>query len=225
MRKILVVSLFSLVFVALVHAQNPTDTLVRVSGKLLNSADSTPVAGSILYEKLPYYDDMGMISAGSNGTFEMQLVKNQKYNFTVKKDGFKPFAEEKDISGEMVYNIYIKDDALELRKLENLNFARGSDRISSGSYGELDELAQYLLDNPSIVIQLEGHTDIDGDAAANMRLSEARVIAVQEYLIDKKVKKNRIFTKAFGETNPITQERTDEGKALNRRVEVRFIRR
>ena len=82
-----------------------------------------------------------------------------------------------------------------------------------------------MNENPSIIIQLEGHTDFAGNPDANMRLSEARVIAVKEYLVDKDVKKSRIFTKAFGGTLPMTKERTDEAKALNRRVEVRVIRR
>ncbi len=72
---------------------------------------------------------------------------------------------------------------------------------------------------------MEGHTDFAGNPDANMRLSEARVIAVQEYLIDQRVKKSRIFTKAFGGTQPVSQERTDEAKARNRRVVVRVIRR
>lgn len=225
MRKIFVFFLFSLAIVTASQAQNPNDTLVLVKGTLLNVSDSTPVTGIVYYEKLPYYDDMGVVSAGSNGSFEVQLIKNQKYNFKVTKQGFKPFAEEKEVTGALTYNIYIKEDALELLKLEQLNFASGSDRISPSSYKELDELADFLLQNPSLVIQLEGHTDFAGNADANMRLSEARVIAVQEYLIDKKVKKNRIFTKAFGGTNPVTQDRSDEGRAINRRVEVRFIRR
>ena len=116
-------------------------------------------------------------------------------------------------------------DEVELIKLENLIFPSGRATISSESYNELDELATWMNDNPAIVIQLEGHTDFRGNATANMQLSEARVVAVKEYLVDQKVKKARILTRAFGGTEPLSRDDTPEAKALNRRVEVRVIRR
>ncbi|MEP0985955.1 OmpA family protein [Ekhidna sp.] len=225
MRKIYSLAFFSLVLFTTTHAQVTNDTLVLVYGKMLKASDSTPVAGNILYEKLPYYDDMGMAPTQVDGSYEIQLIKGKTYNFSVKKGGYKPYQQEVKVLGNQTHDIYIAEDVVELRKLENLIFARGSDRISSSSFMELNELATWLNANPSIVIQLEGHTDFAGNPDANMRLSEARVIAVQEYLIDQKVKKSRIFTKAFGGTQPITQDRSDEAKALNRRVEVRVIRR
>ncbi|WP_420576689.1 OmpA family protein [Ekhidna sp.] len=225
MRKIYLVAIFSLALVATTLAQVSSDTLVMVYGKMLKAQDSTPVVGNILYEKLPYYDDMGMASTKTDGSFEIQLIQGETYNFTVKKPGFNKYTEEIKVTGNTNKNLYIEEDILELRKLENLIFARGSDQISPSSYQELNELATWMNENPTVVIQLEGHTDFAGNPDANMRLSEARVLAVQEYLIDQDVKKSRIFTKAFGGSQPVTQDRTDEAKALNRRVEVRVIRR
>ena len=64
-----------------------------------------------------------------------------------------------------------------------------------------------------------------GNAEANMKLSEARVEAVKEYLVKNGINKNRILTKAFGGSQPLFTERTDEAKTKNRRVEVRVIRK
>ncbi|WP_436514367.1 OmpA family protein [Ekhidna sp. To15] len=225
MRKTYLVAIFSLAFVTAIYAQVSNNELVLVSGKMFKAQDSTPVVGNILYEKLPYYDDMGMASTKTDGSFEIQLIKGEKYNFSVTKEGFNKYSQELEVNGPQEFNIYIEEDIIELRKLENLIFARSSDKISPSSYAELNELAIWLNENPSIIIQLEGHTDFAGNPDANMRLSEARVLAVQEYLIDQKVKKSRIFTKAFGGTQPVTRETTEEAKALNRRVEVRVIRR
>ncbi len=225
MRKIHLFAFFSLALFATTHAQVPGDTLVLLQGKMFKAADSTPVVGNILYEKLPYYDDMGMASTKTDGSYEIQVIKGKTYSLSVSKDGFKKYKQDIDVKDNQIHNIYVAEDVIELRKLENLIFSRGSDRISPSSYQELDELATWLNENSTIIIQLEGHTDFAGNPDANMRLSEARVIAVQEYLIDKKVKKSRIFTKAFGGTQPLTKERTDEAKTLNRRVEVRVIRR
>lgn len=225
MRKTYLVAIFSLAFVTAINAQVSNDELVLVSGKMFKAQDSTPVVGNILYEKLPYYDDMGMASTKTDGSFEIQLIKGEKYNFSVTKEGFNKYSQELEVKGPQEFDIYIEEDIIELRKLENLIFARSSDKISPSSYAELNELAIWLNENPTIIIQLEGHTDFAGNPDANMRLSEARVLAVQEYLIDQKVKKSRIFTKAFGGTQPVTRETTEEAKALNRRVEVRVIRR
>ncbi len=224
MRKVFITTFFVAVALSTVVAQS-TDTLVTVKGKMLKLQDSTAISGSLLYEKLPYYDDMGLVSVSSSGEYEVQLVKGQTYSFSVSKPGYIKYQENHSIDNEMEVDLYIKEDIIELRKLENLNFGSGSDRINEASFQELDELADYLITNSTLIIQLEGHTDFAGNAEANLRLSQARVEAVKNYLIDKKVKKNRIFTKAFGGTQPLTEERTPEGRAQNRRVEVRFIRR
>lgn len=223
MQKVFITSLVTLTFLTNTLAQS-NDTLVTLSGTILKAYDSTAISGNILYEKLPYYDDMGMISVGINGCYHVQLVKGNTYDFSVSKPGFNKYESQIKINGDEIINIYLKEDVMTIKKLENLNFASGSHKIGASSYQELNELATWMLDNPSIVIQLEGHTDFAGNAKANLRLSQARVEAIKNYLIDKKVKKNRIFTKAFGGTQPLIQERSDAGKALNRRVEVRVIR-
>ena len=223
MPKVFITSLFTFIVFATTQAQSEA-TLATITGKMLRAQDSTAISGNILYEKLPYFDDMGLVSVGDEGSFEVQLVMGETYSLSVSKPGYHKYVSEQQITGDMSLNLYVKEDIIELRKLENLNFASGSDRINAASYQELDELAQYLKDNPTLVIQLEGHTDFDGNAEANLRLSQSRVEAVKNYLTDKKVKKNRIFTKAFGGTQPITDERSPEGRAQNRRVEVRFIR-
>ncbi len=223
MPKVFITSLFTFIVFATTQAQSEV-TLATITGKMLRAQDSTAISGNILYEKLPYFDDMGLVSVGDEGSFEVQLVMGETYSLSVSKPGYHKYVSEQQITGDMSLNLYVKEDIIELRKLENLNFASGSDRINAASYQELDELAQYLKDNPTLVIQLEGHTDFDGNAEANLRLSQSRVEAVKNYLTDKKVKKNRIFTKAFGGTQPITDERSPEGRAQNRRVEVRFIR-
>jgi outer membrane protein OmpA-like peptidoglycan-associated protein len=80
-----------------------------------------------------------------------------------------------------------------------------------------------LKNNPRMVIQLEGHTDNRGDAKLNMKLSQDRVTAVKTYLVSKGGNKNKIKTKAFGGTQPLSQENTEEAHALNRRVELRVL--
>ena len=208
-------------------AQTTQDTFINVSGKIVSAKDSSTVSANILYEKLPYYDDMGMTASKGDDGFGMQLIQGNTYNITINKSGFRPFTQEIEITGEASQEeiFYLEVDEIELIKLENLTFATGSARITSASYTELNELADWMKENESVIVQLEGHTDFRGNAQAQVALSQARVDAVKEYLESQKVKKNRILTKAFGGTQPLSREDTAEARALNRRVEVRVIRR
>lgn len=205
---------------------------IEFSGKVLSKKDSSEIpASSLFYEKLPYYDDMGTVRSDAQGGYQFYLVNNTKYNFKISKEGFVPFTEQvtvadTDDNGQMKYAFYIEpEEEPELITLENLIFSRGSDQISESSFKGLDDLVVWLNEKPSLVIQLEGHTDFAGNAEANMRLSQARVEAVKEYLSKKGIKKDRLLTKAFGGTLPLSTERTDEAKTKNRRVEVRVIRK
>ncbi len=215
------------------HAQE-TEEYVRVTGTVLSSADSTATSANILYEKMPYYDDMGTARSGTDGGFEFHLVKGTNYIFTLTQSGFvkteqQVLVEDTEGDGSMNVKLFLEavpaEEVPEVISLKNLIFARGSDKISESSFSELNDLVDYLERNPSMTIQLEGHTDFDGNADANFKLSEARVESVKAYLTDQGVKKGRVLTKAFGGTQPLFTERTADAKAKNRRVEVRILSR
>lgn len=220
------------------------DQYIKVHGNVLSAGDSSNLQVPILYEKLPYYDDMGMVSSTASGAFEFYLVADLEYNITIRKDGFETLSQSIKISDtggdeSMNVNFFVEpiagpepepepepvEEEEEIFILENLIFASGSEVISRSSYGALDEFADWLKARPSYVVQLEGHTDIAGNPEANMRLSQARVESVKEYIRKRGIKRARVLTKAFGGTQPLSTERTDAAKRANRRVEVRVIAR
>ncbi|MEQ9301650.1 MAG: OmpA family protein [Cyclobacteriaceae bacterium] len=210
------------------YAQTSSGSMVKVSGTLYALEDSSKIEGRVLYEKMPYYDDMGMASSNKEGIYNIYLLRGNTYNIEVSGSGYETVKSEivpsVDEDTEITRDFYLPiSEELRIIKLENLIFARGRSIISSDSYSELNDLVQWLVERPEKIIQLEGHTDFQGNAAANMQLSQDRVDAVKEYLVEKKIKKNRVLTKAFGGTQPLSTERNDEAQALNRRVEVRII--
>ena len=76
-----------------------------------------------------------------------------------------------------------------------------------------------MNDNPQLKFVVEGHTDSDGDAAMNLKLSEARAKAVMEELVRLGIDSSRLQSKGHGESNPLASNNKPEGKAQNRRVE------
>lgn len=106
--------------------------------------------------------------------------------------------------------------------LRNLLFATGSAILDTNSTTELDLLADYLKRHLEKRIHLTGHTDDQGDAAANQQLSEARARAAMNYLQKKGIATNRMTAEGKGETEPLLPNTTEGGRLLNRRVVVRL---
>lgn len=98
-------------------------------------------------------------------------------------------------------------------------FDPGKSVIKPQSMGVISEVVTLLNQNPELRLRIEGHTDSDGDAASNLKLSENRANAVRDMLIKNKIDASRLEIKGYGETVPIDTNDTPEGKANNRRVE------
>ena len=105
----------------------------------------------------------------------------------------------------------------------NLEFNFSSAVISFGSYHYLEELSKLLANKPDWGIKLSGHTDNVGSETANLLLSKKRAEAIQKVLINRGVLSDRIIVKYFGETQPVTENNTEDGKQRNRRVEMLII--
>jgi len=105
--------------------------------------------------------------------------------------------------------------------LEGVNFITDSSELTPGSKHILDRVAESLQDRPEVEVEIEGHTDSVADAAYNMDLSQRRAESVREYLISRGVVGRRLSAHGYGETHPIASNDTPQGRAKNRRVELR----
>jgi len=107
--------------------------------------------------------------------------------------------------------------------LDNLHFASGQATILKSSYKELAELVEYLKLKTDIKIEISGHTDSNGDELKNMALSIKRAKAINDYLLKRGVNPKRLIAKGYGETRPIADNLTPQGRAKNRRTEIRIL--
>jgi len=103
-------------------------------------------------------------------------------------------------------------------------FASSSSKILEQSYAPMNELVKILRENPDTRVEISGHTDNTGSSALNMQLSKSRAEAVRRYLIQQGIAATRLTSAGYGPTQPIADNNTPEGKAMNRRVEIRIIR-
>src|SRR3989454_5238044 len=104
--------------------------------------------------------------------------------------------------------------------LRGVMFETGKSALKPESFTVLDIVAQSLIANPAIRIEIAGYTDNTGSPATNLRLSLARATSVRAYLASRAVAPNRMTAKGYGATNPIAPNTTAEGRAQNRRVEL-----
>jgi outer membrane protein OmpA-like peptidoglycan-associated protein len=111
---------------------------------------------------------------------------------------------------------------VKMLSLPNVQFEKNKDKLLRSSIPQINELAAYLMENKEIEAEIIGHTDADGDAEANRILSQKRAEAVRQYLIRNGVEANRVKATGKGESEPVTDNSTAEGRAMNRRVEVKL---
>lgn len=109
-------------------------------------------------------------------------------------------------------------------RLDKVYFNTGESGLLPDSYEQLDGLLQMMKASPSMIISIEGHTDNIGDPVQNKRLSLERAFNVREYLIKKGIAGKRIQFKGYGDTMPIADNATEEGKKQNRRVEFVIVK-
>jgi OmpA-OmpF porin, OOP family len=101
-----------------------------------------------------------------------------------------------------------------------IHFDTGKSTIQPDSESTLKQVVALLQQNPDLKLRVEGHTDNQGNAAANQALSEKRAQAVVAWLVAQGIPANRLSAQGFGQSKPVAENSTDDGRAKNRRVEL-----
>jgi cytochrome c oxidase subunit II len=128
-----------------------------------------------------------------------------------------------ELESKMAAGVVSADAAAKLLQLPYVQYETGSAALKNESKYMLDILTDLLKKSPDVRIELGGHTDNMGVAAANMSLSSSRALAVTNYLVSKGIAANRLTSAGFGDTKPLVANDTDENRAQNRRTEVRIL--
>ncbi len=200
--------------------------VVAISGKVINTKTQEPVEARIVYDILPEGKEVGIAySDPETGEYEILLPYGTKYAYLAEAEGFYGINDMINLSERGDYN-EIENNLMmtplekgETIELNNIYFATASTEFTEDSYDELNRLAEILIDNPMIKIEVAGHSDNVGQAASNLRLSQDRAQAVVDYLVSQGVSPTRTIAKGYGEDKPLASNDRAENRALNRRVE------
>jgi outer membrane protein OmpA-like peptidoglycan-associated protein len=212
-------------------SQVKPNPIVLIHGKVLNSKTKAPIATGITYRDMSNDKEVGTArSSPLDGSYKIALPYNKVYSFFAEKEGFYSVRDTISVPNikeymEIERNIYLTP--LEIGQdvpLNNVFFVRGEPTLISTSYPELNKLAKILLENPTLEIELAGHTDNVGDAGKNQILSEQRVEVVKKYLVSKGAGEERISGKGYGGSKPIADNSVEATRKLNRRVEFKITK-
>jgi len=116
-----------------------------------------------------------------------------------------------------------KANIIKLLQVENIEFNTAKSTLTSRGQATVDKLAAILKKYPKVKVEIAGHTDSDGSAEFNQKLSQARVETVKKELISQGVESKRLTAKGYGESKPLVPNTTDKNKQKNRRVEINII--
>jgi outer membrane protein OmpA-like peptidoglycan-associated protein len=179
-----------------------------------------------------------------NGSITLELRDGEVYEISTSAQGYSYFTSKLDLSkddlvktaetakeGELFLNsdgVYevkatlksVKDQSI---VMGDITFGANSYDLNALSYGELNKLVTYLIENVSYNVEISAHTDNAGAAEHNFKLSNLRANTVVEYLQDHAIRKNRLLAKGYGELNPISPNDTKDNMAKNRRVEFKIL--
>ncbi len=165
------------------------------------------------------------VQTDETGFYFITLPVGSNYTFTVNRKDYLLYSDVFELSKKVPDSTYQKDIALQPIQLnasvtlKNIQFATNSYELAPVSTIELNKLLQLLNDNPTVTLQINGHTDNSGTPATNLILSANRAKAVTTFLISKGIDAKRLTSKGLGETKPVADNNMEEGKAKNRRTE------
>ncbi len=206
------------------------EAVLLVKGKVLNRKTKQAIGTKITIRNIDTGEDVALAHSNSeSGEYMIVLPAKSNYAFYADYQGFYAVRENiyldslkdyDEIEQNLLLVPYEKGEKI---PLNNIFFVKAKSQILSTSYAELNHLVKILKLNPSMKIEVGGHTDNVGDALLNMKLSEQRAEAIKKYLVKRGIDAKRLKTKGYGGTSPVGDNRFVNSRQLNRRVEFKIL--
>jgi len=216
-------------FLQPVAKPQPKKIIVRLKGNVYDEETLQPLVSSIEFINGTDGKVMLVSSDSLQGYYELMVKEGYVYHYEAKTEGYHPYKDSIDLRGitsstELRRDIFLKP----LKKhvpfvMHNVNFDFDSHELRKESFPDLNRLVQLMYDNPKIKIKISGHTCDLGTDEYNQGLSERRARSISEYILSQEVQGDRVTFQGYGEKNPITDNRHEAAREVNRRVEFVII--
>jgi len=202
------------------------EPLITLKGYVYNQKNNEPLSIDFKFEAADG-DTTKNVHSNEDGYYTVGVPKKGKYYFKASTEGFLNLTD----SAELAYDPYGNTKDLYLLPIEvgvtvrlnNIFFDFDKTTLRSESFPELDRVVELLNQNPTIAIEIAGHTDNQGSDEYNEKLSQGRAEEVRNYLISQGIDDDRVVAKGYGESRPEATNQTEEGRQVNRRVEFTVL--
>ena len=207
-----------------------TIMVTYMKGKVVDSIIRKPVAARFELIDLDNAEIVNQSKAGQNGEFLVCIPTDRDYALNVSSKGYLFYSGNITLSGvHDKSKPFLVDVALQPIQagtriiLKNIFFEVNSFELKNTSIAELTKLKEFMINNPTLKIEVSGHTDNTGTQEYNLKLSENRAKSVVDYLTKNGIPAEHLIYKGYGSKVPIADNATEEGKAQNRRTEMKII--
>ncbi|MDZ4806792.1 MAG: OmpA family protein [Bacteroidota bacterium] len=206
----------------------PVKTL-WVKGQVSDKKTMKGIPSSVELIDLTTKQTITKVLTDETGNYFITLPVGKDYAFNVNRKGYLFYSDNFLMMNKSPDSVYQKNIALlpiEMNArvvLKNIFFDVGKFELKSASQVELEKLVHLLTENRTLKIEISGYTDNVGKPADNLALSNNRAKSVVTYLVSKSIPLLRLTAKGYGETKPIADNKTEEGRALNRRTEMKVV--
>jgi len=210
-------------------------SILHISGKVTNVKTKEPVETEVTVICLENGEVVSIAKTkAEDGSYSLAFAHDKDcftYSVLATDSSFFPVtlnidmanvAKLKDLSFDLSL---VPIEVGQTMRLNSIFFHTGKANLKDESLPELDRMLKLLQDYSTISIEVSGHTDNVGSDVNNAKLSQKRAQAVTDYLIKKGTVKERMLVKGWGETKPVSDNDTDEGRQLNRRVEFTILKK
>lgn len=216
-----------------IYFENPimltVDGRLAMRGKVTDSENGKPVKA-----KISFFDRItGLITntveSDTSGNFSLLVPELKKYSVDISAEGYLMFLEDLDFSAVSSDEIFEKNYTLDRVEvgakviLQNIYFETGKSELLASSYLTLNSVVRLLQTNPTLRLEISGHTDNVGSMKSNLKLSNDRAKACVDYLVAQGISAQRLEYKGYAFQFSIFPNTTEEGRAKNRRVEFKIL--
>lgn len=207
------------------------DSTITLQGRITNKKNGEPINAAVIGE---LFSDSGkkfkIETDPLTGEYSLSLPGGDIYSFTIESPGFMFNSERLDLRNLKGSSVTNKDFGLhplaigENIIIDTIYFDPNSYKLRKNSELALSRIADILKQNPGLKLMIKGHVaKVQGGTINPQLLSEKRAQAVRDYLISKGIRPDRLSSKGLGSTEPIGDNNTEAGRAMNRRTEFEIL--